>query len=84
MKFSEGAGSAEVIADMVDSYVSPDEFRKMQETEPELNLRSPEELYYYRIWREAMGQRISPSLVGRTLDRSAAAGKGNRPRPAQD
>jgi asparagine synthase (glutamine-hydrolysing) len=81
MKFSEGAGSAEVIADLVESSISRGEFRKTQRAEPELRLRSPEELYYYRIWRDAMGRDISPSLVGRTLDRSAAAIKEHREKP---
>jgi len=76
MKFSEGAGSAEVIADIVHQLVPPDEFERGREVEPGLSLRSPEELYYYRIWRDAMGPHISASLVGRTLDPAAATSSG--------
>lgn len=73
MKFSEGAGSAEVIADSLHHAMFPEEFRRDREVEPGLVLRSPEELHYYRIWREVMGPYVSPHLVGRTRDRSAAA-----------
>jgi asparagine synthase (glutamine-hydrolysing) len=72
MKFSEGAGSSEVIAELVKKTISPEKFEKGKEVEPGLILRSPEELYYYRIWREVMAPHITPALVGRTLDRSAA------------
>ncbi|MEW5765933.1 MAG: asparagine synthase-related protein [Acidobacteriota bacterium] len=72
MKFSEGAGSSEVIARLADSSISEDEFRRTKAVEPGVVLRSPEELYSYRIWREAFGSHISASLVGRTLDRAAA------------
>lgn len=73
MKFSEGAGSSEVIASNVDQIISRDEFERGREPVPGLTLRSPEELHYYRIWRNVMGPDVSPFLVGRTLDRSAAA-----------
>jgi asparagine synthase (glutamine-hydrolysing) len=73
MKFSEGAGSAEVISGRVKSYVDQATFEREQAVLPGLTLRSPEELYYYRIWRDVMGPNISPALVGRTKDRSAAS-----------
>jgi asparagine synthase (glutamine-hydrolysing) len=73
MKFSEGAGSAEVITKAVEGIISMEQFAEQKVIDPTLVLRSPEELYYYRIWREVMGNHISPSLVGRTLDMSAAA-----------
>ena len=72
MKFSEGAGSSEVIAEAVSRLVSRSEFEKDREILPGLVLRSPEELYYYRIWRDAMEPHVSPRLIGRTLDRGAA------------
>jgi asparagine synthase (glutamine-hydrolysing) len=85
MKFSEGAGSSEVIADIAHHLVSADEFERGREVEPGISLRSPEELYYYRIWRDTMGAHISPSLVGRTLDRAAAADRRQaRPEPRAD
>ena len=72
MKFSEGAGSSEVIADAVRRLVSRSEFEEDREIMPGLVLRSPEELHYYRIWRDAMEPHVSPRLIGRTLDRGAA------------
>lgn len=76
MKFSEGAGSANVIAELVKTAISPGAFERDKEVEKGLVLRSAEELYYYRIWREVMAPHISPKLVGRTLDRSAASATG--------
>lgn len=76
MKFSEGAGSSEVVAELVRDRISPSEFARHKEVDDGLVLRSPEELYYYRIWRDAMASHIPPSCVGRTLDRTAAAGIG--------
>ncbi len=74
MKFSEGAGSSEVIANIIKEKISLEQFEKEKEVEPGLIMRSPEELYYFRIWRDVMQPYISPDLVGRTLDRSAASG----------
>ena len=72
MKFSEGAGSSEVMAEIVGSLVSPEEFEKKREVEGGVTLRSPEEIHYYHIWREAMGPHISARMVGRTRDIRAA------------
>lgn len=73
LKFSEGAGSSEVMAARVAGRIAATEFERAREVEPGLLLRSPEELLYYRLWREAMGPHVPASLVGRTSDRSAAA-----------
>ncbi len=72
MKFSDGAGSGDVIARRIADRISREEFEAERAVEPGLVLRSPEELYYYRIWREAMGGHVPASIVGRTLDRGAA------------
>lgn len=72
MKFSEGAGSSNVIAERVRDEVSEREFHDHKEVDDGVVLRSAEELYYYRIWRDAMPAHVPPSCVGRTLDRSAA------------
>lgn len=72
MKFSEGAGSADVILEKVKDIIDLDTFEKEKTIAPGLTVRSPEELHYYRIWRDAMGSDISPFLVGRTIDRTAA------------
>jgi asparagine synthase (glutamine-hydrolysing) len=76
MKFSEGAGSSEVIMESMEKIISFEEYERQRMIAPGLILRSPEELYYYKIWREVMGPELSPSLVGRTLDMSA--GTNNR------
>lgn len=73
MKFSEGAGSSQVMADIMEGIVSQREFEENREVEPGITLRSPEEIHYYRIWREAMGSHISARMIGRTLDIRAAA-----------
>jgi asparagine synthase (glutamine-hydrolysing) len=73
LKFSEGAGSAEVMVRRIQKKISPEEFERERRVAPDLVLRSPEELYYYRIWRDVMGTDVPPALVGRTGDRTAAA-----------
>lgn len=72
MKFSEGAGSANVVAERVERSIDRETFEAERKVMPGLVLRSPEELYYYRIWRDVMDPHLSASLIGRTLDRSAA------------
>jgi asparagine synthase (glutamine-hydrolysing) len=73
MKFSEGAGSSRVMQERTKANIDAGDFEREKEVLPGLVLRSPEELHYYRIWREAMGAGISPLLVGRTRDATAAA-----------
>lgn len=73
LKFSEGAGSSEVMARRIRERISPDEFEREKRIGPGLVLRSPEELHYYRIWRDVMGIEVPASLVGRTCDNDAAA-----------
>lgn len=74
MKFSEGAGSSELVAALASRSISDADFSGARDPRPGLRLRSKEELYYYRIWSEAFAPPLPPSLVGRTLDPSAAAG----------
>lgn len=73
MKFSEGAGSANVVAERIRSAMTAEEFEQARRTAAEQGLRSPEELHYFRIWREEMGPHVPPVLVGRTSDPCAAA-----------
>ncbi len=75
MKFSEGAGSSEVVAEIARGSIGTKQFEREKQIAKDIVLRSPEELYYYRIWRDVMAAHITPSMVGRTLDRSAAAGE---------
>jgi asparagine synthase (glutamine-hydrolysing) len=83
MKFSEGAGSADVIAERLRQRVPKKEFADSHQQARELALRSPEELYYYQVWREAFGPHVDLRIVGRTSDTSAAAARarfrGHRP-----
>jgi asparagine synthase (glutamine-hydrolysing) len=75
MKFSEGAGSSDVMARIVSDRIKIGEFERDRCVAENLTLRSPEELHYYRIWRESMAPHLSPLLVGRTLDPSAAVAR---------
>ncbi len=74
LKFSEGAGSSTVVEEAAAKTISPEEFSSEHEPLPSLCLRSPEELMYYRIWRKTFDPSVPLGLVGRTRDRSAAAG----------
>jgi len=73
LKFSEGAGSSGVVAERVRDQISPSQFERERHIAPGLTLRSPEELHYYQIWRTVTGGNLSPSMVGRTRDLTAAA-----------
>lgn len=72
MKFSEGAGSAEVMARHASRSINPAEFAEAKDAVPGFPLRSPEELHYYRVWRQTFGTHVPPEIVGRTQDRTAA------------
>jgi asparagine synthase (glutamine-hydrolysing) len=72
MKFSEGAGSSTIVAQIAAETIDQDEFERERRVEAEIILRSPEELLYYRIWREAFGSSVPRALVGRTRDPGAA------------
>ena len=76
LKFSEGAGSSELVARIARDTIHEQEFEREKEVADGIVLRSREELYYFRIWRDMMPSFISPGLVGRTRDPSAAAGAG--------
>ena len=74
MKFSQGAGSSGLVATIARDAISEQRFEAEKRVPGAIPLRSAEELYYYRIWREVMPPSISPLLVGRTRDPFAAAG----------
>jgi len=73
MKFSEGAGSSEVMVKKVEERISVADFDHKRAESPGLRTRSREELYYYQIWRDVMGPLIPATIVGRTCDVTAAA-----------
>jgi len=74
LKFSEGAGSSGLGARIAEEAIDEPAFNDEKRVPGALPLRSREELYYYRIWREVMPPSVSPRLVGRTRDPFAAAG----------
>ena len=73
MKFSEGAGSSELMAHKARERFSTLEFERRRNICPGISLRSREELLYYDIWRGLFGAHITPEMVGRTKDPAAAA-----------
>jgi asparagine synthase (glutamine-hydrolysing) len=74
LKFSDGAGSSELVAEAAREAIDERTFLREREVADGISVRSPEELFYYRIWRDAMPLHIPARMVGRTRDRSAAAG----------
>lgn len=72
-KFSHGTGSRDLLAQHANLRISDREFSNALKQYPIAELRSKEELFYYRIFREWFGDRIPPQVVGRT--RSVTAGE---------
>ena len=71
MKFSAGAGSSEELFDEYSTKISGSEFTQNRRLPDRTFLRSKEEYYYYRTFRDLFGERIPLRLVGRTVDRAA-------------
>ena len=65
-KFSHGAGSRDLLGQYASQKISNKEYQDTLTKTPEAKLRSKEEYYYYRIFREQFGDKISPQTVGRT------------------
>ncbi len=65
-KFSAGAGSGDRLAIHARSTISKREFEQACAEHPEAALRSREELFYFRIFREQFGEQIPAGMVGRT------------------
>jgi asparagine synthase (glutamine-hydrolysing) len=65
-KFWEGAGVGDLLASHANDVISDSEFESARTLPDGSKLRSKEELYYYRIFRDEFGSRIDPALVGRT------------------
>lgn len=66
MKFSDGAGSMDMLAEHANNIISDKEFIFHQDVVEKIGLRSKEELFYYQIFQSLFGDSISPSIVGRT------------------
>ncbi|MGI9951017.1 asparagine synthase-related protein [Moorellaceae bacterium AZ2] len=64
-EFSQGAGSAELMAEMAAGKISDEEFATEGRVTSGVTLHSKEELYYYRIFKEFYPQPELDRLVGR-------------------
>lgn len=65
-KFSDGAGSMEMIAGYANSQITDQEFIANREVADDVILRSKEEMLYYQIFKQHFGDAIPPEVVGRT------------------
>jgi asparagine synthase (glutamine-hydrolysing) len=65
-KFWEGSGTADLLIKHAHSEISNREFKKERTLEKGANLRSKEELLYYRIYKNYFGDSIPLKDVGRT------------------
>jgi len=65
-KFSEGAGSMDMLAEFANEQIPDNEFAEAREQHTEAKLRSKEELYYFKIFQEWFGSTLKPQNVGRT------------------
>ncbi len=74
-KFSHGTGSRDLLSRYANARISDKDFADAQAQFPKTDLRSKEELFYYRIFHEQFGERIPSQTVGRT--RSVAKGELN-------
>lgn len=64
-KFSVGCGSSEILHDILAERISDADFEREKKLPDGTELRSKEELHYYRIFRELFGEECL-ALVGRT------------------
>jgi asparagine synthase (glutamine-hydrolysing) len=62
-KFSQGTGSGQLMADYANRKISDSDFAAERK---KLNLRSKEELLYYRLFKDHYGDRIPDGVIGRT------------------
>lgn len=65
-KFSQGTGSANRMAEYANQTITDHDFTLEWKANPDLGLRSKEELLYYRIFRDQYGDRIPKEIIGRT------------------
>jgi asparagine synthase (glutamine-hydrolysing) len=65
-KFWEGSGTADLFIEHANSEISNREFKRERTLEKGANLRSKEELLYYRIYKKYFGDSIPLKEVGRT------------------
>lgn len=65
-KFSKGCGSAEVVKQLAEAQISDAEFEGEKYDCDAIKLKSKEELYYYRIFREFYDPNSMISAIGRS------------------
>ena len=65
-KFSQGTGSANLLAVYANEQISNAEWNAERAEAGDFDLRSKEELLYYRIFRNLYGEQIPLRVVGRT------------------
>ncbi|ACL70986.1 asparagine synthase-related protein [Halothermothrix orenii] len=65
-KFFEGSNTTDTIKSKIESFISDKEFKKEKKISDDVTLRSKEELYYYRIFREYYPHRSILDTIGRT------------------
>ena len=65
-KFSDGAGSIDLLAEHANTTISDAAFERERQVSDLVTLRSKEELLYYRIFNEQFGDRVPPEVIGRT------------------
>lgn len=70
-KFWEGAGVGELMSDYADSTITDGDFRRERILKNGWIINSKEELFYYRIFREQLGELENLSWMGRTKGISA-------------
>jgi len=65
-KFWEGAGSASMIEEHAREVISDEEFEKERDLSKDFQVRSKEELLYYRIFKQFFGEKVPLIEIGRT------------------
>jgi asparagine synthase (glutamine-hydrolysing) len=67
-KFWEGAGVEELISDYASSKITDSDFKKEKNLNNGWTLRTKEELYYYRIFKDHFGELDNLEWMGRTKE----------------
>lgn len=65
-KFSDGAGSIDLLSDYANNNISDTEFVQHEDIIDKVGLRSKEELFYYQIFQGVFGEDLSLDIIGRT------------------
>ncbi len=65
MEFAAGCGSEELITHLVEEEISDTEFNREMEKLKDINIRSKEEFYYFRIFHDFFGTDVDAAAIGR-------------------